>query len=36
MAKIYKKGVRYYSNKKGILGLRLYGNRNAGWEKTLA
>ena len=34
MTKIYKKGVRYYSKKKGIFGLRLYGNRNAGWDKN--
>lgn len=30
--KIYKKGVRYYSNKKGIFGLTLGGTRNSGWK----
>jgi hypothetical protein len=32
MAKIYKKGVRYYSKKKGIVGLILGGVRNSGWN----
>ena len=32
MKKVYKKGVRYYSEKKGILGLTLCGTRNSGWK----
>ena len=32
MGKIYRKGVRYYSEKKGILGLTLGGIRNSGWK----
>ena len=30
--KIYKKGVRYYSTKKGIYGLTICGVRNSGWK----
>ena len=30
--KIYKKGVRYYSQKKGIYGLRIGGSKNSGWK----
>ena len=30
--KIYKKGVRYYSTKKGIHGLTICGVRNSGWK----
>lgn len=32
MSKIYKKGIRYYSKKKGIFGLTLGGCRNSGWK----
>ena len=32
MGKIYKKGVRYYSEKKKIHGLWLGGSRNSGWK----
>lgn len=32
MTKVYKKGIWYYSKKKGIHGLMLGGNRNAGWK----
>ena len=32
MTKIYKKGIRYYSKEKGILGLMLGGSRNSGWK----
>ncbi len=31
-SKIYKKGIRYYSSKKGIFGLRIQGVRNSGWK----
>lgn len=32
MSKVYKRGIRYYSTKKGIHGLTIQGVRNSGWK----